>query len=106
MGNGMTETSERSVRELDGFAEGAMAWLEANVPQRWRDERGALSEEESDAIRHDWDRSLYAAGYAGLSLPREFGGQGLGLAEEVIFADLAARAQAPDGLARIGRILT
>ncbi|TFC80547.1 acyl-CoA dehydrogenase [Cryobacterium sp. TMS1-20-1] len=90
----------------EGFAETVRTWLEENVPHRWRTERGALSEDESDEIRHEWDRQLFRGGLAGLSLPKEFGGQGLGVAEEVIFADLAGRAQAPDGLARIGRILT
>ncbi len=88
------------------FARAAEQWLEANVPTRWREHRGALSEDESNQIRKDWDRQLFDAGYAGLSLPKEFGGQGLGVAEEVIFAELAGRTQAPDGLARIGRILT
>lgn len=81
-------------------------WLEANVPARWRDHRAALGPSEETAIRRDWDRQLYAAGYSMLSLPREYGGQGLGLAEEVRFAELAAGAHAPDGLARIGKILT
>ena len=88
------------------FASSAREWLEASVPRRWRDNRGALSEDESNEIRREWDRQLFSGGYAGLSLPKEFGGQGLGVSEEVIFAELAGRAQAPDGLARIGRILT
>lgn len=88
------------------FAIAARQWLEANVSTRWREHRGALSEDEANQIRNDWDRQLFDAGYAGLSLPKRFGGQGLGVAEEVIFAELAGRAQAPDGLSRIGRILT
>jgi alkylation response protein AidB-like acyl-CoA dehydrogenase len=100
----MTLNVEASTR--DGFADAAQAWLEEHVPTRWREARGGLTEEESNALRREWDRLLFEGGYAGLSLPKEFGGQGLGVAEEVIFADLAGRAQAPDGLARIGRILT
>jgi len=92
--------------EREAFAAAASLWLKANVPVRWRENRGALSEDESNDIRHEWDRQLHRGGYAGLSLPLEYGGQGLSNAEEVIFNDLAAREQAPDGLARIGRILT
>ncbi|WAL49247.1 acyl-CoA dehydrogenase family protein [Rhodococcus pyridinivorans] len=88
------------------FAQDAARWLQDNVPQRWREHRGALEEQEAVEIRRQWDRQLFDAGYSGLSLPKEFGGQGLGLSEEVAFSELAARAQAPDGLARIGRILT
>lgn len=96
------------IDDLDpgSFIAEANEWLQDNVPQRWRENRGALAETEAVAIRREWDRQLFRAGYAGLSLPSEFGGQGLGLAEEVAFSELAARAQAPDGLARIGRILT
>ena len=88
------------------FIAAASTWLEANVPSRWRENRGALSEDESTQIRRDWDACLHSGGYAGLSLPKIHGGQGLSLVEEVIFSELSARAQAPDGLARIGRILT
>ena len=99
-------SSDLDSDQRDSFARGAEVWLNANVPERWSANRGALSEDEMDEIRHEWDRQLFDGGYAGISLPKEFGGQGYGLAEEVIFADLSARAMAPDGLARIGRILT
>ncbi|WP_214104745.1 acyl-CoA dehydrogenase family protein [Acrocarpospora catenulata] len=88
------------------FASEASAWLADNVPRRWVERRSSLVEEEVVQIRMDWDRRLYAGGWAGLSLPVEYGGRGLGLAEEVLFGELAARAHAPDGYGRIGRILT
>ena len=88
------------------FIVAASTWLEANVPPRWRENRGALSEEESTQIRREWDACLHDGGFSGLSLPKIHGGQGLTLVEEVLFSELSARAQAPDGLARIGRILT
>lgn len=88
------------------FVDQAQEWLAGAVPERWRAERGALSEEETVEIRKEWDRQLHRGGFAGLSIPTEFGGQGLGLREEVIFHELAARAHAPEGLGRIGKILT
>lgn len=75
------------------------------MPTRWRENRGALDEAEEVAIRSAWDKTLYEGGYSGLSLPVEYGGRGFGLAEEVAFSEMAARAQAPDPLGRIGRIL-
>jgi alkylation response protein AidB-like acyl-CoA dehydrogenase len=88
------------------FIEGARTWLEAAVPERWRANRGALSEEEKIEIRSEWDRQLYSGGYAGLAIPQEYGGRGLGLREEVLFHELAARAHAPEGIGRVGKILT
>lgn len=88
------------------FLDEASAWLQDNVPERWRTERNALAEDEKIDIRREWDRQLYAGGYSGLSLPVEVGGRGLGLREEVLFHELAAKAHAPEGLGRIGRILT
>lgn len=93
-------------QDLDAFRTAAQAWLAEAVPERWRTARGALSEEETTAVKRDWDRLLHQGGYAGLSLPVAYGGQGLGLAEEVAFHELAARAHAPEGFGRIGKILT
>ncbi|GAC1608916.1 MAG: acyl-CoA dehydrogenase family protein [Mycobacteriales bacterium] len=90
----------------DSFRRDAAEWLRVSVPERWRSSRGDLSEEEEIQLRADWDRTLYAGGYAGLSLPVAYGGRGLGLPEEVAFGELAAQAQAPDGLGRVGKILT
>lgn len=83
----------------------AAAWLVSHVPERWKSHRAALTVEEETEIRREWDRLLFEGGYSMLSLPREYGGQGWGLAEEVTFHELAAKAHAPDGLARIGKIL-
>lgn len=92
--------------EMTAFASDASSWLAENVPTRWVTERSTLSEDEVTEVRMRWDRQLYEGGYAGLSIPKEFGGQGLGLAEEVLFGELSARAHAPDGYGRIGKILT
>jgi alkylation response protein AidB-like acyl-CoA dehydrogenase len=92
--------------KLDEFLHGAEEWLQQAVPERWVENRGALSEDEKIQIRSDWDRQLYAGGYAGLSIPVEFGGRGLGVREEVLFHEAAARARAPEGIGRVGKILT
>lgn len=103
----MTST-EMTAQAIDHarFRQEAERWLAENVSEEWREHRGALHEDDETRIRADWDRTLHKGNYAGLSLPVEYGGQGMGLAEEVIFHELAARAQAPDGLGRIGKILT
>ena len=100
-----TETSAVHDRRAN-FRDEAEQWLARSVPDEWRQHRGALDEEQETRIRWEWDRQLHAGGFAGLSLPAEYGGQGLGLHEEVLFGELSARAQAPDSLGRIGKILT
>lgn len=47
---------------------------------------------------------LFAGASAGLSIPKEFGGHGLGLRAEVLFNELAARANAPEGIGRVGQL--
>jgi alkylation response protein AidB-like acyl-CoA dehydrogenase len=87
------------------FEEEAVAWLESNVPPRWRDLRGSLTPDESDAIRRGWDARLWEGGYSGLGLPVAYGGRGLGLAEDVAFHVLAGKAKAPDGFGRVAKVL-
>ncbi len=55
--------------------------------------------------RHDWDarrawdlgwqRKLYDAGYAGVNWPKEYGGRGATLTEELIYYEELARAKSP-----------
>jgi alkylation response protein AidB-like acyl-CoA dehydrogenase len=92
--------------QTEEFLAEAEVWLAEAVPQRWVDNRGALSEDEKVEIRKEWDRQLYLGGYAGISIPVEYGGRGLGLREEVLFHEAAARAHAPEGIGRVGKILT
>jgi alkylation response protein AidB-like acyl-CoA dehydrogenase len=81
------------------------SWLATAVPERWRDERERLTPEEAREHQRDWDRRLFEGGYAGLAWPAEYGGRGLGPIEELIYYQESARAGAPDGYGRIGRVL-
>jgi alkylation response protein AidB-like acyl-CoA dehydrogenase len=49
-----------------------------------------------------WQQQLHAAGYAGLSWPRAYGGQEASLMQQVIFAQEYDRAGAPDRLNVLG----
>ncbi|MFG2959406.1 acyl-CoA dehydrogenase family protein [Streptomyces sp. NPDC048291] len=46
-------------------------------------------------VRLAWDRELSAGNWLGVGWPREFGGRGLGLLEEIVFEYEYARADAP-----------
>jgi alkylation response protein AidB-like acyl-CoA dehydrogenase len=90
------------------FREEVRHWLNLNldadvVARRGEPEPG--KEDQWVAVQREWDRRLYAGGFAGLAWPKEYGGRGATVIEQVIFAEEAARARAPHGLNHIGRLL-
>lgn len=91
--------------EAEQFRKELRTWFEDAVPDRWQHDRQSLPPEEKRQIQRDWDRTLAANNFSGLSWPTEYGGRGLGPIEELIYYQEGARAQAPEGFGRIGRIL-
>lgn len=77
------------------FRDQLRAWLAANVPAE-PIRRGA---QESMATRfaklREWQKRVYEGGWAGVSWPKDFGGRGATLMEQVIFLEEMARAKAP-----------
>jgi alkylation response protein AidB-like acyl-CoA dehydrogenase len=69
-------------------------WLAANVPREWDEVREESLEERFDFLK-SWQRKLYEAGWAGISWPKEYGGRGASLMEQVIFWQEMAQAGAP-----------
>jgi len=78
------------------FRDEVRAWFAANVPKDWVQRRNA---EESMQARFEylraWQRKMFDAGWAGVSWPKEYGGRGATLMEQVIFIEEMARAEAP-----------
>lgn len=73
------------------FRDEVRTWLEENHP-------GAEPEaglDEVMAFRRQWQKQLHAAGWAGISWPREYGGRGATMIEQAIFAAEASRQEAP-----------
>ena len=66
-------------------------WLMANRPRTQRPYHGAAMR----AFDSEWQRTQYEAGWAGISWPREFGGRGASLMEQLIWHEEYARAHAP-----------
>lgn len=87
--------------EHEAFRRTAAAWLEENLTGRFARLRGITNHTEAVDERRAWEEALGAAGWACIGWPREHGGRGASLAEQVIFAEEYARARAP---ARIGHI--
>jgi alkylation response protein AidB-like acyl-CoA dehydrogenase len=82
-------------------------WLDDHLPAGWGTP-GYQYPKTYDAwvaLRRQWDRTLHAGGYAGLSWPKEYGGRGATLIEQVIYYEEVARARAPEELGRNAKLL-
>ena len=77
----------------ESFRAEARAWLAANVPQT-RPARADLPARREFALA--WQRRMFDAGWAGISWPKEFGGRGASLMEQLIWYEEYARAGAPE----------
>jgi alkylation response protein AidB-like acyl-CoA dehydrogenase len=71
------------------------AWLADAVPAYGPRRPGLdwAGRREYDA---DWQRRLFAAGWAGIDWPAEYGGRGATLAEQLVYHEECARARAPE----------
>ncbi|HEX7425277.1 MAG TPA: acyl-CoA dehydrogenase [Terriglobales bacterium] len=76
------------------FRDELRAWLGANVPSDWKQRREDPLETRFEYLRA-WQSKLYEAGWAGVSWPKQYGGRGATLMQQVIFWQEMARAGAP-----------
>jgi alkylation response protein AidB-like acyl-CoA dehydrogenase len=89
--------------EDERFRSELRAWLDGNRParaERLPHDEGTLAEEV--AFLRDWQRRLFAAGYVGLTWPRQYGGQGATPTRQAILNQELARARAPQLINRVG----
>jgi alkylation response protein AidB-like acyl-CoA dehydrogenase len=82
------------VKQVEQFRAEARAWLEANAPA----ELPPVDGPESRTYALAWQRSQAAGGWAGLSWPKEFGGRGLSVLEQIVWSEEYARVRAPSTL--------
>jgi alkylation response protein AidB-like acyl-CoA dehydrogenase len=86
------------------FRDEVRSWLTANRPA-WAD---GDSDAEDAGDQHwlerrvAWQRQLHEAGYIGLNWPKEYGGRGATLMEQLIFSQEMVEARAPDPINVIG----
>jgi alkylation response protein AidB-like acyl-CoA dehydrogenase len=78
--------------EEEAFRAELRAWLAANLPK----EPVPDDEDARRVFQRAWQRKLAAAGYVGIQWPREHGGRGASLNEQIIFTEEMARARAPE----------
>jgi alkylation response protein AidB-like acyl-CoA dehydrogenase len=88
--------------EDEAFREEARAWLTEKLQGEFAVVRGRGGPGDEHSLfeeRLAWERALGAAGWTGISWPKEYGGRGLSLTQQVIFYEEYARA---DGPGRVG----
>jgi alkylation response protein AidB-like acyl-CoA dehydrogenase len=90
----MTTTQQRDDTDLDAFQQRAREWLSKNSPKSVAAEAGPMgpahemgSPEERDYVTfaREFQAKLHDAGFAGITVPREYGGQGLTRAHQAVW---------------------
>lgn len=74
--------------DLDRYRERVRAWLDGNLDRCSPDEAELpMMHEDGDRVRsaRELQRVLFDAGFAGITWPREYGGQGLSFAHQEVF---------------------
>jgi alkylation response protein AidB-like acyl-CoA dehydrogenase len=77
--------------EEQAFQDEVREWMKANHPG----EAPRGGDQEQFEFEREWQRTLHAAGWAGVSWPKEYGGRGATMIEQAIFSEELARAKAP-----------
>jgi alkylation response protein AidB-like acyl-CoA dehydrogenase len=91
--------------EEEAFRAEVRDWLEGNVPQGHvasDDEELGGDDQAEFEFRRDWQRTLGEAGYLAMHWPKEYGGGGRTLVEQVIFNEEYAKARAPQPVNGLG----
>jgi alkylation response protein AidB-like acyl-CoA dehydrogenase len=100
--------------EQAAFRAEVRGWLAANLPEDIRVDDAADQRIAPDRAilkqRIAWQKTMHAAGWVGLSWPREYGGRGASFIQQVIFDEEYTRARAPvlpaqSGLSLLGPTL-
>ena len=88
----------------EGFRKEVRAWFEANLPDDLRGTAFAASRAGVDEVRklRAWQKRMCEAGYVGIDWPKEFGGRGATLTEQIILFQEMARAESPQFVNRGG----
>jgi alkylation response protein AidB-like acyl-CoA dehydrogenase len=79
---------------IDAFRRAARTWLEANVPSEPAPEDGQAAREFVLA----WQRKQAQGGWAGINWPKDVGGLGLSILEQIVWFEEYARAGGPSPL--------
>ncbi|MBI3800934.1 MAG: acyl-CoA dehydrogenase family protein, partial [Deltaproteobacteria bacterium] len=98
--------------EDEAFRQEFCSWLDKHLPRDWRDD-GELHDpdtQEEFERRRAWHRQLYDGGWMCIHWPKEYGGRGATLVQQIIYQQELDRVKAPptvnfQGIARVGPTL-
>lgn len=76
-------------------------WLREALPPDWADRPPQVGHHDV-ALRREWTRRLFDAGYAGLTWPTEYGGGGKPYSYQAIYLEETGRVHAPEHIGVIG----
>ncbi len=85
--------------EDEAFRQELRNYLRANLSPEQRSNKIDMLQESDDADwkrRLAWHRKMFEAGWVGISWPKEYGGRGATLTQQVIYNEELARAGAPE----------
>src|SRR3989454_209625 len=89
--------------DQQAFRQTVRAWLKENIPREWKHVGSSeIPRVEAYELLRTWQRSLFDAGFIGLTWPKEYGGRGLTFMEELILQEEMALAKAPPILNVLG----
>jgi len=88
----------RETPELTAFRVQVREWLQANLPpgSGKPGRRGPTEPGERIRFAKAWQARLFDDGWAGLAWPKQYGGRGEGIIEQLVWSEEYARAWAPD----------
>ena len=88
--------------EDEAFRQEFSGWLKANLP---KDSKSSRSEDDELGMMHEtaddwqrrlkWHRKMHEGGWVGLSWPREYGGRGATITQQLIYGEEMAKVNAP-----------
>lgn len=91
---------------LEAFRAEARAWLEEQLSGPFASVRGLTRQMDEIPKLRAWERALGEAGLSCIAWPKAYGGRDATIAEQVVFAEEYARAQAPPRIGHLGVELT
>ncbi len=85
--------------EDEAFRAELSGWLKANLPKSAKSDDGGdfMSEGTADdwKRRVEWHKKMHAGGWVGISWPKEYGGRGATLTQQIIYNEEMAKVNSP-----------